>query len=125
MQEIIGSDICCQILVLHACGGCDTTSAIIGHGKGNVLCKWSNKCSARNCISVMQNPGASVAAVSEAGQRLMVLLYVGTSTDTLSHLHYSHYCKLLLGHQFQAKRLPPSQGAAHNQALRVHLQVIE
>ena len=68
VQEIIGSDIFCQILVLHAFSGCDTTSAIIGHGKGNVLCKWSSKCSARNCISVMQNPGVSVAAVSEAGQ---------------------------------------------------------
>ena len=77
VQEKIGSDICCQILVLHAFGGCDTTSAIIGHGKGNVLCKLSSKCSARNCISVMQDPGASVAAVSEAGQRLMALLYGG------------------------------------------------
>ena len=80
--------------MLHAFGGCDTTSAIIGHGKGNVLCKWNSKCSARNCISVMQDPGASIAAVSEAGQRLMVLLYGGTPTDTLNHLHYSHYCKL-------------------------------
>jgi len=82
VQEKIGSDSCCQILLLHAFGGCDTTSAIIGHGKGNVLCKWSSKCSARDCISVIQDPGASVAAVSEAGQRLMFLLYVGTLTDT-------------------------------------------
>jgi len=44
---------------------------------------------------------------------------------TLNHLHYSHYCKLLLDHQFQAERLPPSQGAAHYHVLRVHLQVIE
>ena len=86
MQEKFGGDVCCQILVLHAFGGCDTTSAIFGHGKGNVLSKLSSKCSARDCISVMQNPGASVTAVSEAGQRLMVLLYSGTPTDTLSHL---------------------------------------
>jgi len=80
---------------------------------------------ARDCISVMQNPGASVAAVSEAGQWLMVLLYGGTPTDTLSHLYYIHYYKLLLVHQFQAERLPPSQGAAHYHAVCVHLQVIE
>jgi len=70
--------------VLHAFGGCDTTSAIIGHGKGNVLCKLSSKCSDRNCISVMQDPGASIAAISEAGQRLMVLLYGRIPTDTQS-----------------------------------------
>jgi len=29
VQEKFGSDISCQILVLHAFGGCDTTSAII------------------------------------------------------------------------------------------------
>ena len=64
--------------------GVNTTSAIIGHVKGNVLYKLSSKCPARNCISVIQDPGASVAAVSEAGQQLMVLLYGGTLTDTQS-----------------------------------------
>ena len=37
----------------------------------------------------------------------------------------SHYYKLLLGHHFQAERLPLSQGAAHYHALCVHLQVVE
>ena len=76
---------------------------------------------ARDCISVTQNPGASVAAVSEAGQWLMVLLYGGMPTDTLIHLFYSHYYKLLLGHHFQAERLPLSQGAGHYHALCVSI----
>jgi len=32
-----GSNVCCQIVVLHVFDGCDTTSAIFGHGKGNVF----------------------------------------------------------------------------------------
>jgi len=37
VQEKFGSDVCCQIVVLNVFDGCDTTSAIFEHGKGNVL----------------------------------------------------------------------------------------
>jgi hypothetical protein len=37
LQKHIGKSPCQQILVLHAFGGCDTTSAIFMHGKGKFM----------------------------------------------------------------------------------------
>ena len=125
IQAKLGVDACSKILALHAFGGCDTTSAIFGHKKGAVFSKLSQSGAVCDCLSVIQNPNASTESVGQAGQQLMVSLYGGARTETLGHLRYSYYCKLLLGRHFQAERLPPSPGAAYFHALRTHLQVVE
>jgi len=60
VQEKFGSDVCCQIVVLHVFDGCDTTSAIFGHGKGKCIklnwavnvCSWLHFCHAKSwCLS--------------------------------------------------------------------------
>jgi len=37
LQRKFGSTVCQQLLVVHTFGGCDTTLAIFGHGKGKIL----------------------------------------------------------------------------------------
>jgi len=44
LQAKIGPSMCQQILVLHAFGGTDTTSAIYGHGKGTLFNSRATNC---------------------------------------------------------------------------------
>jgi len=126
LQSCLGSDICQNILVLHAFGGCDTTSAIYGHGKGSILTRLCQNTQVAVHTASLQSPNATVDAVKEAGVALMVALYSGKEGDDLSALRYSAYCKMAVakGGSFLADRLPPSTNAAELHSLRVHLQAV-
>ena len=63
----IGSDICCQILFLHAILGCDTTSQPHGIGKGNLLKKFRDFC---NYAEVLNSPSAMAEEISATGEQL-------------------------------------------------------
>ena len=55
LQTKLGYDVCQQLLVLHAVGGCDTTSSIFGVGKGTILTKLGSNTCMRSNIDVMQD----------------------------------------------------------------------
>jgi hypothetical protein len=110
--------------VLHALGGCDTTSAIYGHGKGTVFSKINKDSKMHLHCTTLQNSEASVDDVCKAGVQLMVAIYGGKPGDSLECLRYAAYCSTSLSRRFQAERLPPSESAARLHAMRVHLQAV-
>jgi hypothetical protein len=48
--------------------------------------------------------------------RLMVAIYGSSAGDTLTSMRYGGYCTMSLSLQFQAERLPPSEGTVHMHA---------
>ena len=127
VQKEIGTDACQRILVVHALGGCDSTSAIFGHGKGTIYNKIKdNKTGLHAHCMTLQNCDATDKDVCEAGNLLFINLYGGKVEDRLSDSRYDAYwhCKMSLSRRFQPERLPPSESAAHMHARRVHLQAV-
>jgi len=124
VQSEIGTRACQRILAVHAFGGCDSTSAIFGHGKGSIF-KLVNKSSVLHdlCIT-LQSPSASVADVRAAGMQLFAAVYGGKADESLAELRYSCYCSLTLSARFRPESLPPSESAAAMHALRVHYQCV-
>ena len=122
----IGERAARQILVVHAISGCDTTSAIYGHGKSSVWKKLLQN-DTTSLTEVINDVEASHASVFEAGMKLMVLIYGGKSTDTLNHMRYIMYMSNTASSTVQQRpeRLPPTESAARYHIYRVHLQVVQ
>lgn len=127
LQTHMGKELCESILVLHALGGCDTTSSIFGIGKGKILSKLGADSRFRSVIPVLQDQNATQEQVTEAGMQLLSVLYGGKPSDSLDSLRYSAYLRLVsasLG-RLQPEKLPPSSRAGYYHILRVHLQAVE
>jgi hypothetical protein len=123
-QDRIGVRACQRLLVVHAMGGCDTTSAIFGHGKGTVYDCISKNSSLHNDCMILQSSSASADDVCNAGVRLMIAIYGGKPCDSLTSLRYAGYCSMSLSRRFHADKLPPSKDATRTQAKRVHYQAL-
>jgi hypothetical protein len=126
LQNKLGLDSCKKILVLHAFGGCDTTSAVFGHGKGSVFKKLDTDRALCYHIATLQSPDSTVDQVKSAGVALMIALYGGKPGEQLGDMRYTAFMKMLKlrAGRFQPERLPPTQKAAELHAQRVHLQAV-
>ena len=111
------------LLLVHAFGGCDTTSAI--HNKGILNLIQTSK-EARDLADMFMNPASSQLQIGQAGIRLFVLLYKGRASDTLADLRYSIYMKMAASAQkIDPSNLPPTEEAAIQHSLRVYLQIYQ
>jgi cytochrome c553 len=124
LQQKIGLDSCSRILAVHAFGGCDSTSAIFGLGKGTVFAKINKDTSLHSHCTTLQSHTASPDAVCEAGVKLMVGICGTNSRESLSDLRYSAFCNTSLSRKFMPERLPPSEDATKLHAKRAHLQAV-
>jgi hypothetical protein len=123
-QHQMGSIACQCLPAVHAFGGCDTVSAIFGHGKGKILKSLSRTHQVQQQCLMLQSESATSDEVSRAGLKLMLAVYGGGENDTLAGLRYSRYCVMSLGHRFQTEKLPPSDDAARLHSKRAHLQAV-
>ena len=72
--------------MLHAIGGCDTTSVLYGIGKGVLWKKICKNNETGPLCDVLESESASHEDVVVASLKLMTLLYGGKLTDGLNHL---------------------------------------
>ena len=87
--------------MVHALGGCDTTSAIFGLGKGTVYNKIaSDKALHYHCLT-LQSYKSTPEQVAISGNELFVALYGDKLGDKLSGLRYAAYCSMSLSRRFQ------------------------
>jgi len=126
IQKKLKPDACSQLLVIHALGGCDTVSAIFGHGKATVFQKVTKCPSAKKLTDTIQDATATKEQIITAGIRLIVLLYGGKPTDTLQKMRYDSYSKMVAASTVRPhpERLPPTNKAAEFHILRTHLQAV-
>ena len=74
-----------HLLFLHAWCGCDTTSAIFGHGKTGFIKKFLKSTELQQLSNVFYDPWATQEEISNAGERMFVAMY-GGSVETLGKL---------------------------------------
>jgi hypothetical protein len=74
----------------------------------------------------MQQIDATLDDIVTSGLKLMVLLYNGSTRDTLNSLRYNTYCTLssTTSRRPEPQQLPPTERAAVFHILRVHQQVV-
>ena len=118
---MLGPDICSHIFFIHALLGCDTTSRLYGIGKGAPLKRFRASHIFCEQAKVFDTHSASIHDVVDAGEKALVIIYNGKSTDTLDSLRYQRFDLREGGSQ----ALPPTSGAAKYHSLRVYLQVQE
>ena len=127
VREATGETATRQLLAVHALSGCDTTSALYGHGKGSVFRKITKTSDTLPLTDVLSSIHATQSQVAEAGLKLLVLLYGGKPGDTLDHMCYTAYMSLIATGKTRPRpeHLPPTERAAYFHVLRSHLQIIQ
>ena len=87
----LGHEVCQQLLVIHAVGGCDTTSALYGIGKATVFRRITAVRANKHLVHTMQNENANKDEVIAAGLSLMVRVYGGKPADKLNKMRHEVY----------------------------------
>jgi hypothetical protein len=126
VQQKLGRSACEQLLVVHALGGCYTTSAVYSHGKGKIFQKITTSRFTKDLTDVILQTQATQDEVVHAGLQLMVLLYGGKRDEALNKMRYTTYSKMTAMSLLrpQPERLPPTERSASFHIMRVHLQAI-
>ena len=103
-----------HLLAIHAISGCDTTSSLYGHGKVSVFKKLRAHAKIQSWLAVLENPNSDHEEVTDAGNKVLVLLYGGNTTDSLNDLRHSMYMHATATNSRfpQSERLPPTENAA-------------
>ena len=127
VKQRLGPDMCQHILFLHAVLGCDTTSRLHGIGKGASLKNYQTNNSFREQAIVLHSRSASTHDVTRAGERALVIIYNGRSTDTLDSLRHQRFREKVASSatHVHPQTLPPTSGAAKYHSMRVYLPVQE
>ena len=109
-----------HILFIHAFSGCDTTSQIYGHSKS-----WLLKPIEKQTVHSLVH-SSSQTSVRSASSQLLNILCSGEDYENLTEARYNKLQKMIAScDALDPKRLPPTESAAENHGLRVHLQVAQ
>ena len=116
-----------HILFLHVFLGCDTTSRILGIGKGTILKKFKGNFALTQAANVFDSPTSNQAEIATAGEKAFVALYNGKAKDSLNTLRFSRYCEKVAKNlnKVEPRSLPPTSAAAKFHSYRVFLQVCQ
>lgn len=127
IRNAIGDKAASQLLVIHAISGCDSTSALLGHGKDSIYKAVVKHNETLNLSQILGTPNASRLDIIEAGLKLLTIIYGGNTSYSLNHLRYVTYMNQLATGKTQPnpEKLPPTENAAQYHIFRVHLQVLQ
>ena len=115
-----------NLLLIHAWSGCDSTSAIYGHGKCAIIKIIQKFESVLSCCKTLADDAASYSHIASAGSQIFVKMYGRKPSDNLDYLRYIKYMEYAATSTktLQPEWLPPTERAAFIHSPRVHLQVM-
>jgi len=101
--------------------------ALFGHGNGKIFRKITDSGRSLIATDTLACHTVSVDNIVVAGLQLLVQVCGGKPGDTLNNMRYSAYLNMLANSTTspRPKRLPPTEAAARQHILRVHLQVVQ
>ena len=125
IKQLLGDDVCSDLLFAHAFSGCYTTSQIFAVGKKSVFRKVAKGDSVL-CACANMFCATKIDKIAN-GCRAMVSLFNGTKSDYLHSLRYSFLCKKVATAKtfVTPERLPPTTSATNHHSRRTYLQVME
>ena len=107
-KQRVGPDICQHILFMHAVIGCDTTSRLHWIGNGASLNKSQASNSFRQQAEVLHTHSASKHDVTCAGEKALVVVYNGNSTDSLDSLRHQRFFEKVATTNIRSSNVPQS-----------------
>jgi hypothetical protein len=124
LRAEIGDDVARYLPLIHAIGGCDTTSRLFGIGKGVPLRKMQSNSSFMNHAKEFCHTSTKVG-IQVSGEKLLVCMYGGSETDTLDALRLRKFREKVVKSisSLQIQNLPPTSDAAKYHSFRVYFQV--
>lgn len=126
IKSHLSDEFCKNILLSHAFLGCDTTSHIYGINKGKMISMLMDNHDALIDAAIFCDQSGSKEALELAGERLLVRLYGGKSTENLDSLRFRLFSQKLVSSTQHVKPevLPPTSDAARFHFHRVFLQIM-
>lgn len=126
-KELLGPQICDNLLFVHAILGCDTTSRLFGLGKGLAVKKVKTDSLFREQSEMFHKSEQTPEDITAAGEKALVSLYGGTKEEGLDSLRYKRFCDKISKStsSVEPQTLPPTSAAARFHSLRVYYQVME
>ena len=114
-----------HLLFAHAWSECDTTSAIFGHGEGEILKHLQQSKAVRKIAKEFEQDDA-LLDIEFTGLGLFKKLYNGRENESLNELRYARYMNAIAGslQSVRPEALPPAESAARFHCQRIYLQVI-
>lgn len=112
------------ILLVHGFSGCDSTSAIYGKGKKQLLKIFEANASLMECVRVFNSTDATPNEIEKAGERIFLFLYGTTNFNiTLDNLRYILFQKSLKKIAPKLESLPPTSASGAQHSFRTYYQV--
>jgi len=122
MKSILGDGLCKHLPFIHALLGCDTTSCLFGIGKALAMKKYSQL---QQHAEMFCKPDTSQADIITSGEKALVVIYGGKSSDTLNTLRCHRFVEKMSRStiSIEMKALPPTSAAAKYHSMQVYYQV--
>ncbi|KAK4298605.1 hypothetical protein Pmani_008001 [Petrolisthes manimaculis] len=123
LQEILGHDVCSQLMFIHAMTGCDTTSRIFSVGKKAAFQKLVKGDSVLQlCAGAFTIPNQTADVIDDLGCQAMVILFGSKSTDSLATTRFNTFSKKVVSASsfVTPERLPPTESATRLHCRRVY-----
>ena len=113
-KQLLGQDVCDNILFIHAILGCDVTSRLFGLGKCLTVKRIKSDFQLCQQAKVFNQIGQAKEDIIVAGERALVSLYGGAKEEGLDVLRYRQFCdKISKGtSHVEPRTLPPTSVAA-------------
>lgn len=113
-----------DLLFLHAFSGCDTTSAVFGHGKNHFCTVIDKHPELQAKTKAFLDSDASLDELKKAGEEFLIFLYGGKPAgQNLEQLRYETFVKAAAKTKLNLSRLPPTSDAAEFHIMRTYQQV--
>ena len=123
LQTSLGEKLCYLLPIIHAIGGCDTTSRLYGIGKGLPLKKaMSNSSFAKQLEQVLDC--STREEMKTSGEKVLVELYGGKNTESLDSLRIRKFKDKVVrcASSVEIQNLPPSLDAGQYHIYRAFYQ---
>ena len=86
LKQLLGNDVCTDLLFAHAFTGCDTTSRVFGIGKKTVFNKIGNRSpKLQSCSQTFCTPNMTQVSIEEAGCEALACLFSGIGISSLQY----------------------------------------
>ena len=127
LKDILGHDLCSQLLFIHAMTGCDTTSRIFGVGKNSAFQKLvKGDPVLQSCANAFTIPNQTTQIIEDLGCQVMSFLFGGKHAHSLDTMRYNIFSKKVVSSSsfVTQERLPPTESATKLHCRRVYYQIM-
>ncbi|KAF2886484.1 hypothetical protein ILUMI_19689 [Ignelater luminosus] len=101
-----------NIFILHAFGGCDSTSVMFGQEKIKFFKTLEKNIHLQKAVTIFSKADATQDKVDRASQQFIATSYSGFSKMFLNEIRYGIFSTALVKTDFNLANLPPTEAAA-------------